>query len=141
MTAISTKRTMGWAVSVLMAGAFLAAAAQAGEPRFENPVLSDARDGAAKKVFAPNTAKIFLAARLADVKSGSKLRGVWIAEKTKVAPPNYQIDSTEMTGGGLMNLVTFSLSKPTAGWPAGDYRVELSINGKPAGTVRFSVAP
>lgn len=141
MAAISTKRTIGRAAAVLLAGAFLAAAAQAGEPRFENLVLSDAKDGAAKKVFAPNTAKIFLSARLADVKSGSKLKGVWIAEKTRVAPPNYRIDSTEMTGGGLMNLVNFSLSKPTAGWPVGDYRVELSISGKPAGTVRFSVAP
>lgn len=141
MTAISTKRTIGWAVSVLMVGAFLAVAVQAGEPRFENVVLSDAKAGAAKKAFTPNTAQIFITARLADVKSGSKLKGVWIAEKTKAAPPNYQIDSTEMTVGSLMNLATFSLSKPTAGWPTGDYRVELSIDGKPAGSVRFSVAP
>jgi hypothetical protein len=140
MTAISAKRAIGW-VSVLMAGSFLAVAVQAAEPRFENLVLSDARGGAAKKVFTPNTAQIFLTARLADVKSGSKLKGVWIAEKTKVTPPNYQIDSTEMTVGSLMNLATFSLSKPTAGWPTGDYRVELSIDGKPAGSVRFSVAP
>jgi hypothetical protein len=141
MTAISTKRTMGWAVSVLMAGVFLAGAVQAGEPRFENLVLSDERGGAAKNVFKPNTGQIFLAASLADVKSRSKLKGVWIAEKTRAAPPNYQIDSTEMTVGRLMNLATFALSKPTAGWPTGDYRVELFINGKPAGTVRFSVAP
>jgi hypothetical protein len=124
-----------------MAGAFLAPAVRAAEPRFENLVLSDAREGDAKKAFTPNTAQIFLKARLADVKAGSKLKGVWIAEKTQVAPPDYQIDSTEMTVGSLMNLATFSLSKPTAGWPTGDYRVELSIDGKPAGSVRFSVAP
>jgi hypothetical protein len=46
----------------------------------------------------------------------------------------------EMTVGRLMNVVTFSLSKPTAGWPAGDYRVELFIDGK-AAAVRFNVAP
>jgi len=141
MTAISVKRTIGTTVSLLLAGAFLAAAVQAAEPRFENVVLSDEKGGAAKKVFAPNTAKIFLTARLADVKAGSKLKAVWIAQKTKVAPPDYAIDSTELTGGDSMNLTTFSMSKPTAGWPPGDYRVELSINGKAAGTVRFSVAP
>jgi hypothetical protein len=141
MTAVSVKRTIGRAVSVLLASAFLAAAVQAAEPRFENVVLSDEKGGAAKKVFAPNTTKIFVDTKLADVKAGSKLKAVWIAEKTKVAPPDYQIDSTELTVGSLMNLATFSLSKPTAGWPTGDYRVELSINGKAAGTVRFSVAP
>jgi hypothetical protein len=40
-----------------------------------------------------------------------------------------------------MNQADFSLTKPNAGWPAGDYRVELSINGKHASTVHFKVAP
>ena len=129
---------------MVLAGAFsmvLAATAVAGEPRFENVVLSDVKEGAAKKVFGPNTPQVFLAARLADVPAGSKLKSVWIAEKTQVAPPNYEIDKTELTGGGAINRVTFSLSRPNAGWPAGDYRVDLFVNNKPASTVRFSVAP
>ena len=52
-----------------------------------------------------------------------------------------RIDKTELTGGGAINRVTFSLSRPDAGWPAGDYRVELFVNNKLASTVRFSVTP
>jgi hypothetical protein len=32
----------------------------------------------------------------------------------------------------------FHVSKPD-GWPAGDYQVEISLNGKPAGTKKFTV--
>ena len=130
--------------ALLLAGAFvivMPATAIAGEPRYESIVLSDVKDGAVRKVFGPSTPQVVLTARLADVPSGSKLRSVWIAEKTKVAPPNYEIDKTELTGGGAINRVTFSLSRPNAGWPAGDYRVDLFVNNKPASTVRFSVAP
>lgn len=144
MSATRTARAMGCAAAFVLAGAlgaFHATKVRAGEPRFENLLLSDAKEGAAKKVFTANTPRVVLTARLADVPSGSKLKSVWIAEKTKVASPNYEIDKTELTGGGAINRVTFSLSRPNAGWPSGDYRLELFINGKPAGTVRFSVAP
>ena len=78
-------------------------------------------------------------AKLVDVPSGSTLKSEWIAEKTKVAPPNYKIDGAEVKVGPLMNNVDFNMSKPNAGWPVGDYRVDLFINGKPAGNAKFQV--
>ncbi len=127
--------------SAIAGGALLAAAAWAGEPRFEGLVLSDAKGGAAKNVFSPKTPKVFLAAKLQDMPAGAKVKVVWIAEKTKAAPPNYQIDATEHTTSRGTNNATFALNGPNAGWPVGDYRVDLFINGKPAGTQRFSVKP
>ena len=41
--------------------------------------------------------------------------------------------------GALMNRVDFNMSKPNAGWPEGDYKVALFIDGKPAGEVKFQV--
>jgi hypothetical protein len=128
----------------LLGGAFgmiFALGAIAGEPKYGELVLSDVKDGTAKQVFAPTTAKIFLSTKLVDVPTGAKLKAAWIAEKTKVAPSNYQIDSTELNVGSLMNRATFSMSKPNAGCPPGEYRVDLAINGKLLNTVRFKVAP
>jgi uncharacterized RDD family membrane protein YckC len=112
----------------------------AGSPRYTDLVLSDAKNGAPKKAFKPGTAKIFLYAKLVDVPSGSVVKGAWIAEKTRVAPANYKIDEKELHIGPMMSEVTYSLSKPNAGWPVGDYRVDLFIDNKPAGNVKFKVA-
>lgn len=57
-----------------------------------------------------------------------------------VLPPNYRIDAYELTLAPNMRDVTFSLSRPDAGRPEGDYRVDLFIDGKAAGAKSFSVS-
>lgn len=113
----------------------------AASPRYSDIVLSESKDGKAMSTFNPKTAKVYLRAKLIDVPSGSTVKSDWIAVKTKAAPPNYKIDSVVLKAGALSNRVDFSLSRPTAGWPEGDYRVALFIDGKPAGDVKFRVAP
>jgi hypothetical protein len=108
-------------------------------PQYQGLVISDQKGGASKTTFKTDTPKIYLHANLADVKSGSMLKGDWIAVKTKVAPPNYRIDGTELKVGPLMNQVDFNMSKPNAGWPVGDYRIDLFIDGKPAGNMKFKI--
>jgi len=139
---IQISDVMGWvmrAVAAGVAGMLMATVVSAGEARYENPVLSDTKGGAAKNKFSKDTAQFVLESQIADVPIGAKLKSAWIAEKTKVAPPNYRIDGTELTRGPLINKVTFTISRPTNGWPVGDYRVDLFINDKAAGSVRFSV--
>jgi hypothetical protein len=129
-------------VALAAALAMFGPAALAGQPRYESLVLSDMEGGTkAKQSFVPTTPKLFIMGKLADVPSGSKVKAVWIAEKTKVAPPDYQIATSILDITPLMNEVTFSMSKPNAGWPTGSYRVDLFIDDKPASTIRFSVAP
>jgi hypothetical protein len=129
------------AIAVLAWAMLMVFAAHAAEPRYTELRLSDAKDGTPKQVFAPTTPKIFLSTKLLDVPTGAKLKGAWIAEKTNAAPPNFLIDSVELTVGPLMNSASFTMSKPNAGWPPGDYRVDLGINGKVVNTVRFKVVP
>jgi hypothetical protein len=111
-----------------------------GEPRFASVVLTDDKDSKAEKTsFAPDTPNVYAVFMLADVPANSNIKSVWIAEKTDVAAENYKIDETSLTMGGSANSGNFSLSRPTNGWPAGQYRVEFYIGEKLAHTARFQV--
>lgn len=127
-------------LAALAFGGFYHHESQAASPRYADVVLSDSKGGKAMSTFNPQTAKIFLHAKLVDVPTGSRLKSDWIAVKTKVAPPNYRIDGAELKVGALTNNVDFSMSRPNAGWPEGDYRVALFIDDKPAGNVKFRIA-
>jgi hypothetical protein len=127
------------ALVLAWATALFSADCVAASPRYTEMVLSDARGGAAKSTFKPDTAKIYLHAKLTDVPRGSTVKSEWIAEKTKVAPPNFKMDASELKVGPMINSVDFNMSKPTKGWPPGDYRIDLFIDGKPAGKVKYKV--
>lgn len=110
-------------------------------PRFADVTVSDSADGDVVTTFGLATPKIFVHAEMVDVPHGSKVSSDWIAEDTGgAAPPNYKIDSVALDAGMLTNVVTFSLSKPNKGWPAGKYRVDLFIDGKAAGAAHFKVS-
>jgi hypothetical protein len=126
--------------SIALFGLVAAAAAYAASPHYSDMKLSDEEDGSPMEAFAPDTDKIFLHAGLIDTPAGTKLTSTWIAEDTNgVAPANYKIDSVDLTVAPPINVATFSLSKPTSGWPVGSYRVDLFIDGKAAGTMHFKV--
>lgn len=128
----------------LLCAALLAAGAggeaQAATPKYTQIVVSEQRGGEPKAVFKPTTPKVYLRSKVVDAPKGAKLRSDWIAVKTQVAPPNYKIDSSELVAHAGANDVVFSFSKPDAGWPEGDYRVDLFIDGKPAAKATFKVA-
>jgi hypothetical protein len=136
---VSTRASVAVLAALIFSGA-VPTDAFAASPRYSDIVLSDSDGGPAKAVFTPQTPKLFLRAKLVDMPSGSTLKCDWIAEKTQVAPPNYRIDGVELKVGSLMNTAKFSMSKPNAGWPEGDYRADLFIDGKPATQVKFKVA-
>ena len=122
------------ALTVLFAAPLWAA------PHFEDIVVSDEKGGDAAESFAPDTAKIFLRAHMADIANGSKITAAWIAVDTNgVAPANYKIDSADLVADGAINTVNYSLSKPNKGWPVGKYRVELSVDGKTVNTATFTI--
>jgi len=125
---------------IALFGLVLATAAYAAAPHFADLKFSDSEGGDAAESFTPDTPKIYLHAGLVDMPSGTKLTSNWIAEDSHgVAPPNYKIDSVDLTVGAIVNVATFSLSKPTKGWPIGTYRVDLLIDGKASGEAHFKV--
>ena len=119
-----------------------ASAAFAGEPRIGQMAFALEQSNAAQTVFAPDAPKIILHVQIQDMPKGARVTADWIAAKTNAAPANYKIDSAsvELDKDVASSEVTFSLSRPNAGWPVGDYRVDLSINGKVAKSPEFKVA-
>jgi len=100
--------------------------------------LPDAKE--VQTTFKSDAPKIILHAELLDMQQGTKVSADWIAENTNgAAPPNFKIDSAEITVKDE-DEATFSLSKPNNGWPVGDYRVDLLIDGAKAKSVAFKVA-
>ncbi len=125
--------------ALLFVAALAAANAVAGPPAVTDVVLSEARDGPAKSAFKPTTPKVFIRATLVDIPPGAKIKGEWIAVKTGVAPPNYTVDSVENTVARGSTQYHGALGKPTSGWPEGDYRVDLFIDGTRVKQVAFKV--
>ncbi|HEY6249261.1 MAG TPA: hypothetical protein VI685_04835 [Candidatus Angelobacter sp.] len=91
--------------------------------------------------FTLETAKIYCAWKAEGLKSGTSVRGVWIAEDVgKVAPANYKIDEATFNPSiGSPNEGSFTLSKPNNGFPVGKYRLEIYLGKDLAKTVPFTV--
>jgi hypothetical protein len=98
------------------------------------------RDSPPQTEFASDTPKIMLDVLLRGFKAGDKVTANWIAEKTKAAPPNYKMASAtfEVSTG---NTIAFGMTKPNAGWPVGDYRVDVTYNGEQELSQPFKIVP
>ncbi|WP_161880872.1 hypothetical protein [Deinococcus alpinitundrae] len=115
-------------------------AALAGAPGVNNLRLTTAPGGAATKVLRTDTPMVYV---LADVNGtkGAAAQVVWIAESVAAdVPPNTEIDRMKLSlpvtsGRVLHNTLTFSLSRPTAGWPKGHYRADLYVAPAPGAKV------
>ncbi len=108
-------------------------------------VSANNQPGAPKSTFATNTPMIYLVCDSDNVKKSQAIKAVWIAADTNnAAPANYKIDekSTQVPDdltSAQTYTAKFSLSKPTNGWPAGTYHVDLYVDDALNQSVPFSV--
>ena len=128
-------------LALALAGGLFAAAspARADAPQIESAIAVDGQTQP-NSVFAPTTAKLNAFFRSTGTTKGDKLRGVWIAEDVgTAAPANTKIDESTLTADEDNFYGAFELSKPTAGWPVGKYRVEIYLNDQLSTTVKFVI--
>jgi hypothetical protein len=77
---------------------------------------------------------------VANAPSDTMVKAVWFAvDVGDVAPPNTEIDQTELAVEGSRN-IDFTLTPDSGGWPPGTYKVEIYLNDKLDRTLNFSVA-
>ena len=124
----------------LLIGAMICAAvARADDVKIE-AVMSIGPTGEPSTTFAADTPKIFCLFKSKGLKNGDKLRGLWIAHDVgDAAPQETKIDEQRTKAEGDAEDGVFSLSKPTKGWAAGEYRLEIYVNDKLATTVKFTI--
>lgn len=98
--------------------------------------------GAVTTEFAPDVAKIYARWQGSELQTGAKIKAVWIAEDVgAVAPPNYKVDEATLTVPEPDAAGTFTLGRPTSGWPVGKYRVEIYLGDELTETVKFTIGP
>jgi hypothetical protein len=109
-------------------------------PGFKDIILTDEEDGkTGKATFAKDTMRIYAYFNLEGVGMGTKIKGTWICEKSEVAEPNFKIDDMSLPVVPPMNSGSFSISRPNAGWPVGEYRVDMSMDGVVKDSVKFAI--
>jgi hypothetical protein len=103
-------------------------------------VIAKDKDTKPAKTFAADVKKLYAFFRTKGTEKGDKLRGVWIAEDVgDAAPANTKIDEASLTADEDDFYGAFAISKPTKGWPAGKYRVEIYAGDDLATTVKFTI--
>jgi len=95
--------------------------------------------GADKKVAAPTTTfkpgdTIYVAVQSTGAAPSVALTAKWTYQDGQTV--NESTQTIAPTGPAVTE---FHIAKPD-GWPAGKYKVEVTANGKPGGTVAFTVA-
>jgi hypothetical protein len=113
----------------------------AAEKKPLHAVLAKELTGEPATTFPPGHPKIFARWQGETLQKGDKIRGVWIAEDVgDVAPPNYKMDEVTLTADGPRAFGTFTMTKPTKGWPIGKYRVEFYQGDQLVETLKFEIA-
>ena len=111
----------------------------AGDVKVETYITNGTQDKAASW-FAPNTPNILAIFKTNGLKNGDKLRGVLVAEDVgDAAPANTNVLEKTLPMDGDTEAGEFQFSKPSNGWPTGQYRVEIYVNAELATSAKFTI--
>ena len=103
--------------------------------------VSGERDGTPQTEFKSDARQIFVRWSGVNLPTGEILRVAWIAEDVgDVAPANFVVDEMETELESSEFAARFTLSRPTDGWAAGKYRVEVSLGDEVLQKLNVTIA-
>jgi hypothetical protein len=112
--------------------------AGASPPSMTSSLFADTPGGRVGPPFPASATKLLLAWKLPSGSATDPLGVRWIAADTGgVAPKDHVISSSKSEPGKTEGI--FTLSKPTAGFPPGKYRIEILQAGKIVYTENFEI--
>jgi hypothetical protein len=101
--------------------------------------LATKPNGAFKTEFKSDTPAIYVCWRGHELRKGTEIRALFIAENVADVSADYQIDESKTTAPSPNSSGVFTLSHPDGGWTAGDYRVEFFVDDELTQAVRFKI--
>lgn len=145
------KTRLAWTIPIVLAVilAVMGAGCEALEGDTYTPpgigfiVMAKAVDAEKKPInptttFTTDVSEVFCSARMNNAPSPVKVTGKWIYVNGELKDvSNYEIDSASVevkTG-----YFSMSLSRPTNGWPKGNYKLVYIIDGKEVGSASFKI--
>ena len=98
------------------------------------------RFGKPTTTFSVNAPEIYARWRGHRLRTGAKVKAVWIAENIgEDFPQDYKIDEASATAEGPSARGAFTLTRPDDGWATGDYRVEFYVDNVLVDTVEVKI--
>jgi hypothetical protein len=97
-------------------------------------LTQDANGQTETTVYAPQDT-FYCVVQLENAPDDTKTKAVWTAVQAEGYTPNFKLDEVEFEGGGT---ITFNLTSDGS-WGAGQYQVDIYLNGDKEKTLTFSV--
>jgi hypothetical protein len=140
------KKSPLFSISIIVASLLLAISLTAcnegvtlSEATMCRSVDNDMRPVDATDIFTTDTPEIFCSVKLSSAPSDTEVKAEWIYVQGELeGVENHLIYDYSLTAEGTRYL-SFSLTKPEAGWPKGEYKVVLYVNGTEKLNVPFTV--
>ena len=102
-------------------------------------VTDDNKPVNATTVFSPQTEEIFCSVKISNAPSDTEVTSVWVyigGEEEDLT--NYEIDNYSVITDGT-RYINFSLPRGDTGFPKGDYKLVLYVDGKESVVLPFTV--
>jgi hypothetical protein len=103
--------------------------------------VSTSSNGDPLNVISADALQIVARWRGHGLRRNARIRAVWIAQDTGVAPVDFKVDEATAIApiGGAFG--KFTLSRPPDGWATGKYRVEFYVDDELTETVDLTITP
>ena len=91
-----------------------------------------------RQQFSTDIPVIHALIELTELSPGTIIKGAWISVDA-IDVPNYEINAAEVTVNQSEATVHFSVSRPNNGWPVGNYKLDVYLNGRLSTMANFSI--
>ena len=103
--------------------------------------VSTSSDGDPLHVISADALQIVARWRGHGLRKNARIRAVWIAVDTGVAPIDFKVDEATVVAPISSAFGKFTLSRPPDGWATGKYRVEFYVDHDLIETVDLTITP